>query len=214
MFTKHTRNILLAVLIMNLATFNASFAQSKPLPKPSSPPKVQPSVAAQTTQATKTKVTPSPSVQASPAEAVPSPQPEELQKTLEERKSQCPCAKPALDSIDKAYVAVEEYEWPAAIKECTNSLTTVKNLKKTCKCPDVADYENIAQAFLNYAKGGDHLDGQEDPDCVYVKKLYTDAIKLLDDTIPKLKDSKMKSNAENIKGYCKEELDFVNDECS
>lgn len=126
----------------------------------------------------------------------------------------CNCQKPVLDIIDKAYVSLEEDEWPAAIKVCTDALTTVKNLSNTCTCLDTPLYKSIAQGFLNYARGGDILDGEKDPDCKAADKLYTDAIKLLEDAMPKIKDAKLKTNVESIRDYCKEELEFVKDECS
>lgn len=128
--------------------------------------------------------------------------------------TKCACHMPAVEAIQKSYVSLEEDEWPAAIKSCTNALTAITTLQKTCKCPEVNDYKNVAQAFLNYAKGGNHLDGEEDPNCELVTKLYTESIKLLEETLPKLKDEKLKENVQNIRDYSKEELEFVKDECS
>lgn len=128
--------------------------------------------------------------------------------------SACNCQKPVLDIIDKAYLSLEEDEWSNAIKVCTDAVNTVKNLAVTCTCLDVPLYKGIAQAFLNYAKGGDILDGEKEPDCTLANKLYTDAIKSLEESIPKIKDVKLKTNVESIRDYCKEELEFVKDECS
>ena len=126
----------------------------------------------------------------------------------------CICQKPVISALEKSYASLEEDEWPAAIKVCTDAQNTIKNLSKTCICLDKVLYGNIAQAFLNYAKGGDILDGEKEPDCVLVTKLYTEAIKLLTESAPKLKDEKFKSNIENIRDYSKEELEFIKDECS
>lgn len=128
--------------------------------------------------------------------------------------SVCNCQKPVLDIIDKAYLSLEEDEWSSAIKVCTDAVNTVKNLAVTCTCLDAPLYKAVAQAFLNYAKGGDILDGEKEPDCTLANKLYTDAIKSLEESVPKIKDVKLKTNVESIRDYCKEELEFVKDECS
>ena len=138
-----------------------------------------------------------------------------LTKTTKEKEVEtCNCQKIVIDALNKAYVALEEDEWAAAIKACTNAVTSVKNLSKTCLCLDKVLYGNIASAFLDYAKGGNILDGEKEPNCPLVKQAYTEAIKYLDESAPKIKDEKLKANAESIRDYCKEELEFVKDECS
>lgn len=148
--------------------------------------------------------TPSPSPQA----ASPSPQP-----TTQGKVTICPCLQPAIDAIQKAYASLEEDEWKAAIKTATDAQTAIANLGMTCMCPDVAVYQNVASGFLNYAKGGNILDGEDEPNCMAALKLYEDAIKLLNDSISKIAEQDVKSNVGNIRDYCKEELDFVKDEC-
>ena len=135
---------------------------------------------------------------------------------LQERKAQkasCPCAKPAIDSIQKAYTTVEEDEWGKAIKACKDAIASISNLAKTCKCPEVDAYRKVAEAFLKYAEGGNHLDGADEPNCPFALKLYTDAISLLKDAIPNISNEAVIQNANNIQEYAKEEQQFVKDEC-
>ena len=189
------RSFLISIIILiavNFMAINASVAQAT---KPS-PSKTQ----IEGKKPTNT-VTPQPAASALKAQVAP-------------EVSKCNCSGPAVDAIQKAYVSLEEDEWPAAIKSCTNALAVVANLQKTCKCPEINDYKNITQGFLNYAKGGNFLDGQEDPNCDAVTKLYLEGIKLLDDTLPKIRDQKLKENVQNIRDYSKEELEFVKDECA
>lgn len=131
----------------------------------------------------------------------------------EPKKATCPCLEPGVEPIQKAYLSLEEDEWPAAIKVCTDTQKAINDLAKTCKCPEVAVYQNIAKGYLNYAKGGNILDGDDSPDCKVALKLYDEAIKLLSDSIPKITNLPVKTNTQNIRDYCKEELDFVKDEC-
>lgn len=177
-------NLLAALLITNALTTGPSFSQT-PTPTP---------------QATLT--------------ATPSPQAQELNKDLLEKKAaECACAKPASDAIQKAYASLEEDEWSAAIKSSTDTLNSINTLSAKCKCPEVAIYQNVAKAFLNYAKGGNLLDGEDNPDCKKAKELYDTAISLLKDSIPKITNQEVKTNTTNIKEYAEEELQFVKDEC-
>lgn len=202
-------NIILSFLISLIVSFttcNVSFAQVQNTKQKSLPALGKPQATPQP-QATK------PQAEVKKQEST-SPTPQAQVQEQGKNTAVCNCQKPVSDIIDKSYVSLEEDEWPAAIKICTDALITVKNLSNTCTCLDAPLYKSIAQAFLNYAKGGDILDGEKDPNCQAANKLYTDAIKLLDEALPKIKDTKLKSNVESIRDYCKEELDFVKDECS
>ena len=125
----------------------------------------------------------------------------------------CDCLKSAIDSIQKAYVSIEEDEWPTAIKTTKDAISTINTLSKTCACPETVAYEKIAEAYLKYAEGGNHLDGAEEPNCPYATKLYSDAIILLETYIPKITNPAVKENSEDVKGYVKEEKEFVDEEC-
>ena len=217
---------LLISLILSFTVCNISFAQTKTAPPKQAKEQTQAKTKEVKTQESKQKppqpqATKQPPVQAESKskveekKAAPTPEIQTITKILKEKETEeCNCQKPVLDSIDKTYVAIEEDEWASAIKVCTDALNAVKNLSKTCTCLDAATYKNIAQAFLDYAKGGDILDGEKEPDCEAANKLYSETIKLLDEALPKVKDIKLKENIENIKDYSKEELEFVKDECS
>ena len=125
----------------------------------------------------------------------------------------CDCLKGTIDAIQKAYVSLEEDEWPAAIKSTKDAIAVINTVSKDCTCPETQAYQKIAEAYLKYAEGGSHLDGAEEPDCPYATKLYSDAITLLETFIPKITNSAVKENAEDIKGYVKEEKEFVDEEC-
>lgn len=125
----------------------------------------------------------------------------------------CSCLKPAIDSIRKAYAALEEDEWPDAIKICKDTIKLITELSKTCSCPQLPFYEKVATAYLKYAEGGDHLDSSEDPDCPYAVGLYSGAIALLKINLSEIKDTTVKQEGENILDYLKEEESFVKDEC-
>lgn len=125
----------------------------------------------------------------------------------------CPCLKPGIDLIQKAYNSLEEDEWKDAENASKNAQTFIMTLAATCKCPEVASYQKIADAYLKYAQGGNHLDGADQPDCPYALKLYTDAISNLKDAIPNITNSEVKTSATNIQDYADEELQFVKDEC-
>src|SRR3989338_8368754 len=125
----------------------------------------------------------------------------------------CGCLKGAIDSIQKAYVSLEEDEWPAAIKATKDAIAAINTVSKDCACPETIAYQKIAEAYLKYAEGGNHLDGAEEPNCPYATKLYSDAITLLETYIPKITNLAVKENAEDIKGYVKEEKEFVDEEC-
>ena len=125
----------------------------------------------------------------------------------------CGCLKGAIDSIQKAYVSLEEDEWPTAIKATKDAIASINTVSKDCACPETIAYQKIAEAYLKYAEGGNHLDGAEEPDCPYATKLYSDAITLLETYIPKISNGAVKENADDIKGYVKEEKEFVDEEC-
>lgn len=125
----------------------------------------------------------------------------------------CTCAKPAADALNKAYTALEEDEWANAETTTKNAITSIKTLSQSCKCPELASYQKIADAYLKYAQGGNHLDGADQPNCPYALKLYSDAISLLKESIPAVTNAEVKANATNIQDYADEELQFVKDEC-
>ncbi len=125
----------------------------------------------------------------------------------------CDCLKGAIDAIQKSYVSLEEDEWPSAIKATKDAINTINALSKTCTCPETIAYQKIADAYLKYAEGGNHLDGAEEPNCPYATKLYSDATDLLESYIPKISNATVKENAEDVKEYVKEEKEFVDEEC-
>ena len=125
----------------------------------------------------------------------------------------CDCLKGAIDAIQKSYVSLEEDEWPSAIKVTKDVINTINTLSKTCACPEIIAYQKIADAYLKYAEGGNHLDGAGEPNCPYATKLYSDAIALLENYIPKISNATIKGNAEDVKEYVKEEKEFVDEEC-
>ncbi len=129
------------------------------------------------------------------------------------KKADCVCAKPAVDLIKKAYASVEEDEWKKAIAVCKGTITSINNLSKTCKCPEMAVYKKIAEAFLKYSLGGDHLDGADEPDCNLAKGLYGDSIKFLEEALPNTENEKIREYARAVLDYAKEEQAFVKDEC-
>ena len=151
--------------------------------------------------------------QAKPAEVKPT---AEAKSAPAEKKVEptCPCLKPATDAVEASYSSVEEDEWEKIIKTCKDSVTAIKTLSKTCKCPEVAEYQKIVEAFQKYAEGGSHLDGTEEPDCPFALKLYADTIKSLNESIPKISDEKVKEYATNVKDYAQEEEEFVKSECT
>ncbi len=125
----------------------------------------------------------------------------------------CDCLKVAIDSIQKAYVTIEEDEWPAAIKTIKATIATIDALSKTCACPEIKAYQEIAKAYLEYAEGSDRFDGADEPDCLYVKKRYSDAISLLNKYIPEITDPAVQENAKGVKEDAEEEERFVEEEC-
>lgn len=125
----------------------------------------------------------------------------------------CDCLKGAIDAIQKSYVSLEEDEWPGAIKVTKDAINTINALSKTCVCPEIIAYQKIADAYLKYAEGGNHLDGAGEPNCPYATKLYSDAIALLENYISKISNATVKENAEDVKEYVKEEKEFVDEEC-
>lgn len=152
--------------------------------------------------------TPTPASQQTP-QATPAPQ----AKSAQQVAPACKCLEGVVVIVQKAYASLEEDEWPSAIKISTDALNTINTLAKTCKCPEISAYQNVAKAFLNYAKGGNLLDGQEEPDCKAALKLYDEAISWLKDALEKITNSEVKANAKSIKEYAEEELQFVKDEC-
>lgn len=126
----------------------------------------------------------------------------------------CACLKPAIDAVEKAYGSVEEDEWEKAIKTCKDSVTSIKTLSKTCKCPELPEYQKTAEAFQKYAEGGSHLDGAEEPNCPFALKLYSETIKSLGESASKISDAKVKEYAGNVKDYAEEEEEFVKSECT
>lgn len=157
--------------------------------------------------------------QAQPSPTSPLPPPVEKAKDVEpkaktaQKETVCNCIEPAVTAIQKAYTSLEEDEWPSAIKISTDALNLVSSLSKTCMCPEVNIYQNVAKAYLNYAKAGNLLDGQDEPDCVVAKKLYEDVISWLGNSIPQILNTEISANAKNIQEYAKEELQFVKEEC-
>ncbi len=126
---------------------------------------------------------------------------------------QCICAKPAADALNKAYTALEEDEWTSAETTTKNAITSIKSLSQTCKCPELVNYQKVAEAYLKYAQGGNHLDGADQPNCPFALKLYSDALSLFKEAIPGISNVEVKTNASNIQDYADEELQFVKDEC-
>lgn len=137
----------------------------------------------------------------------------DLKAKAQVKPTACACLEPGITLVQKAYTSLEEDEWPVAIKSSSDALNEINKISKTCKCPEVAIYQNIAKAYLNYAKAGDLLDGDDEPDCKIAKKLYQDAINWLDASITKVSSTDVSSNAKSIKEYANEELQFVMDEC-
>ena len=135
------------------------------------------------------------------------------EQTVEAKGGICDCLKGAIDSIQKAYVSLEEDEWPAAIKTTKDAIGITSMLAKTCTCPETMAYQKIAEAYLKYAEGGNHLDGADEPDCPYATKLYSDAIILLDTYISQITNPAVQENAKDVEGYVKEEKEFVDEEC-
>ena len=132
---------------------------------------------------------------------------------MERKGGLCACLQPAIDVVQKAYTSLEEDEWPTAIKICKDAITLVKNLSLTCKCPEIESYKKLSEAYLKYAEGGNHLDGAETPNCPYAKKLYSDGIKLIDESLSKVTRAEVKAGAGNIREYLEEEQQFVDEEC-
>ena len=135
------------------------------------------------------------------------------EQAVEAKGGICDCLKGAVDSIQKAYVSLEEDEWPAAIKTTKDAISTINTVAKTCACPETMAYQKIAEAYLKYAEGGNHLDGADEPDCPYATKLYSDAIILLDAYISQITNPAVQENAKDVEGYVKEEKEFVDEEC-
>ncbi len=125
----------------------------------------------------------------------------------------CPCLKPAVEQIQKVYNSLEEDEWTQAESSAKNAQSSIKTLSATCKCPEVSAYQKVADAYLKYAQGGNHLDGADEPNCPFALKLYADAISALKEAIPSITNVDVKNNASNILDYAEEEQQFVKDEC-
>ena len=128
-------------------------------------------------------------------------------------EGKCACAESTVEALGKAYISLEEDEWPDAIKVCTDALNKAKELEKSCTCPELPAYIDLATAYISYSQGGNILDGEEDIDCAKATKLYDGAIKLLTVAIPKVLNEKVKREATSVKEYCEEENEFVKDEC-
>ena len=141
-------------------------------------------------------------------------EPAPKEQVAEVKDGLCGCLKGAIEAIQKSYISLEEDEWQAAIKTTKDTINTINTLSKTCACPETVAYQKVAEAYLKYAEGGNHLDGAEEPNCPFATKLYSDAIVLLDAYIPKISNAVIKENAEDIRGYVKEEKEFVDEECS
>ncbi len=207
------------ILIIIVSTTNSSRAQ---VPAPQAQPQAvtQPQVPAPQVPAPQVPqvvpVEPKPQVPSTAPANVPAADSKQAdlkaQKT-QEKVDECPCLKPAIEAVQKAYSSLEEDEWPGAIKICKDTIELIKILSKTCKCPEVASYQKITEAFLKYAEGGNHLDGADEPNCPFALKLYTDAIAFLKESTPKITNQEVKTNATNIQEYAEEELQFVKDEC-
>ena len=184
--------VILSALLISFSPTNFSFAATSIVKKTTAPkPAPSPIVKKQVTQT------------GTPKE----------QTTAEVKSGLCDCLKGAIDSIQKAYASLEEDEWPTAIKITKDTISTISAISKTCACPETIAYEKIAEAYLKYAEGGNHLDGAEEPNCPYATKLYSDAITLLETYIPKITNPAVKGNSEDIKEYVKEEKEFVDEEC-
>lgn len=191
---KSVKNLLviLLALLISFSAKNFSFAETAPIKKKAVPPPVAaPTIKKQGTQTVTTK-----------------------EQTVETKGGICDCLKGAIDAIQNAYVRLEEDEWPTAIKATKDTINTINTLSKTCACPETVAYGKIAEAYLKYAEGGNHLDGAEKPDCQYAIMLYSDARTLLENYIPKITNVSVKENAQDVQGYVKEEEEFVNEECS
>src|SRR3989338_3564856 len=161
---KSLRNLfsIFIVLILTICLNNILLAQEAMSPPEQAPaPEAKPEVMAEVKQEVK---------------------PEAMTDAMAEAKKlpECPCLKPATEALGKAYISIEEDEWPKAIKTCKDSIQAIKNLGTTCKCPEVAEYQKIVEAFLGYAQGGDYLDGTEKPDCEKARKMYGDTISALE----------------------------------
>lgn len=128
-------------------------------------------------------------------------------------EGKCACAEPAVEALGKAYISLEEDEWPDAIKVCSDALNKVKELEKGCACPELPAYKDVATAYISYAQGGNILDGEEDIDCAKATKLYEGAISLLKTVTPKIQNEKIKREVNSVQEYCEEENEFVKDEC-
>ena len=191
---KSSKNLLiiLLALLISFSVKNVSFAETAPAKK---------------------AVTPSPAPAAVVKKQVTQTETPKEQAVEVKKSGLCDCLKGAIDSIQKAYLSIEEDEWPTAIKTTKDAISAINTVSKTCACPETVAYEKIAEAYLKYAEGGNHLDGAEEPDCPYATKLYSDAITLLETYVPKITNPAVKENSEDVKGYVKEEKEFVDEEC-
>lgn len=206
---KSFKSCLTIILLQALFSFvfSASFAQVpspqkiaqvKPSPAPAPALPIQKSAPAETTKPT----LPSPAV------------PPAASTTSADKDSKlCDCLGPAINSIQSAYTSLEENEWPVAINDTKKTIDLIMTLSMDCPCPELIAYQNVADAYLKYAEGGNHLDTADEPNCPYATKLYASAISILDQYIQKISDADVKTNAGNIKDYLEEEKDFIDDEC-
>lgn len=137
---------------------------------------------------------------------------------LKVRKEPCTC----LDTKDfsttaivvNSFKRVEEDEWDEAIAALTASINLIKEHGKKCKCPEVVTYQQIIEAFKDYAEGGKHLDNVDKPDCVFAEGKYTKCIKTLTESLKKIEDENLKKIVNEVLSWAKEENDFVKTECT
>ena len=126
----------------------------------------------------------------------------------------CDCLKGAGDVLAGVFQKLEEEDWNTGIKAAKDAINTINTVAKTCACPEIIAYQKIAEAYLSYAEGGNHLDSAEEPDCPKATKLYSGAIGLFEKYVPQITNPAIRENAKDIEGYVKEEKEFVDEECN
>ena len=140
------------------------------------------------------------------------------ESTLKVRKEPCTC----LDTKDfsttatvvNSFKRIEEDEWDEAIAALTASINLIKEHGKKCKCPEVVTYQQVIEAFKDYAEGGKHLDNVDKPDCAFATSKYGKCIKTLSESLKKIDDENLKKIINEVLSWAKEEYDFVKTECT
>ena len=153
-----------------------------------------------------------PSPQLAQAEAAKA-APEAAVKAKKADEGPCDCLSPVIKATQDTYNKLEEDEWPACIKAAKDTIALIKKTSEDCACPELIAYRNIAEAYLKYAEGGNHLDNDDETDCPYATKTYGEGIKQLKTYIPKVTDKAVQTNAGYIQEYMEEEKEFVDEEC-